>query len=190
VVIFANVEISLTRTDVPQAGTEKNFRNEIETNSTIEIIIMETSHVTININNAMVKEITDNLTKLQADQIGRFLDEIVFVGEVGRVFPMVVVSILPQAEFRPNDRRKDAPHFISALKPTKTYKTAKDHVTRIDMVLTVTTVVVLVMISDVMMTEDDHSIPIDLSIRTIHVTNPTVTSRIVVEIAMVTIKVA
>ena len=83
-VIFANVEISLTRTDVPQAGTEKNFRNEIETNSTIEIIIMETSHVTININNAMVKEITDNLTKLQADQIGRFLDEIVFVGEVGR----------------------------------------------------------------------------------------------------------
>jgi len=125
----------LTRTDVPQAGIEKNFRNEIETNSTIEIIIMETSHVTININNAMVKEISDNLTKLQADQI--------------------------------------------------------DHVTRIDMVLTVTTVVVLVMISDVMMTEDDHSIPIDLSIRTIHVTNPTVmTSRIVVEIAMVTIKVA
>jgi len=134
VVIFANVEISLTRTDVPQAGIEKNFRNEIETNLTIEIIIMETSHVTININNAMVKEITDNLTKLQADQI--------------------------------------------------------DHVTRIDMVLTVTTVVVLVMISDAMMTEDDHSIPIDLSIRTIHVTNPTVTSRIVVEIAMVTIKVA
>ena len=113
-----------------------------------------------------------------------------FVGEVGRVFPMVVVSILPQAEFRSNDHRKDAPHYISALKPTKTYKTAKDHVTRIDMVLTVTTVVVLVMISDAMMTEDDHSIPIDLSIRTIHVTNPTVTSRIVVEIAMVTIKVA
>ena len=77
------------------------------------------------------------------------------------------------------------------MKPTKNYKTAKDHVTRIDMVLTVTIVVVLVMISDVMMTEDDHSIPIDLSIRTIHVTNPTVmTSRIVVEIAMVTIKVA
>jgi len=107
VVIFANVEISLTRTDVPQAGIEKNFRNEIETNSTIEIIIMETSHVTININNAMVKEISDNLTKLQADQIGRFLYEIVFVGEVGRVFPMVVVSILPQAELRPNDHRKD-----------------------------------------------------------------------------------
>ena len=71
------------------------------------------------------------------------------------------------------------------MKPTKNYKTAKDHVTRIDIVLTVTNAVVLVMISDVMMTEDDHSIPIDLSIRTIHVTNP-----IVVEITMVTIKVA
>ena len=56
------------------------------------------------------------------------------------------------------------------------------------MVSTVTikvlTVVVLVMILDVMMTEDDHSIPIDRSIRTIHVI-----SRIVVGIAMVTIKV-
>ena len=111
-VIFANVEISLTRTDVPQTGIEKNFRNEIGTNSTIEIIIMETSHVTININNAMVKEITDNLTKLQEDQIGRFLFEIVFTGKVGCVFPMA--SILPQAEFRSNDHRKDAPNFISA----------------------------------------------------------------------------
>ena len=71
-VIVANVEISLTRTDIPQTGIEKNFRNEIEKNSTIEIIFMESSHVTININNAMVKEITDNLTKLQTDQKGRF----------------------------------------------------------------------------------------------------------------------
>ena len=161
VVIFANVEISLTRTDVPQAGIEKNFRNEIETNSTIEIIIMETSHVTININNAMVKEITDNLTKLQEDQIGTFLNWF--------------------------SRESD-------LSLKKSSKTEKGHVIRIDMVLTVTTkvliVVVLVMILDVMMTEDDHSIPIDRSIRTIHVINRTVmTSRIVVGIAMVTIKV-
>ena len=73
-------------------------------------------------------------------------------------------------------------------------KTDKGHVIRTGMVLTVTTkvltVVVLVMILDVMMTEDDHSIPIDPSIRTIHVINQTVmTSRIVVGIAMVTIKV-
>ena len=81
-VIFANVEISLTRTDVPQAGIEKNFRNEIEMNSTIEIIIMETSHVTININNAMVKEITDNLTKLQEDQIGTFYNLFYFLGNL------------------------------------------------------------------------------------------------------------
>ena len=74
------------------------------------------------------------------------------------------------------------------------FKTDKGHVIRIDMVLTVTTkaltVVVLVMILDVMMTEDDHSIPIDPFIRTIHVINRTImTSRIVVEIAMVMIKV-
>ena len=81
-VIFANVEISLTRTDVPPAGIEKNFRNEIEKNSTIEIIIMETSHVTININNAMAKEITDNLTKLQEDQIGTFYNLFYFLGNL------------------------------------------------------------------------------------------------------------
>ena len=33
------------------------------------------------------------------------------VSKVGRVFPIVVVSILPHAEFGPNDLRKDAPHF-------------------------------------------------------------------------------
>ena len=31
--------------------------------------------------------------------------------KVGCVFPMVVVSILPHAEFGPNDHREDAPHF-------------------------------------------------------------------------------
>ena len=35
--------------------------------------------------------------------------------KVGRVFPMVVVSILPHAEFGPNDHREDAPHFITEL---------------------------------------------------------------------------
>ena len=32
-------------------------------------------------------------------------------GKVGCVFSMVVVSILPHAEFGPNDHQKDAPHF-------------------------------------------------------------------------------
>ena len=35
------------------------------------------------------------------------------VDKLGRVFPMVVVSILPHAEFGPNDHREDAPHFIA-----------------------------------------------------------------------------
>ena len=33
--------------------------------------------------------------------------------KVGCVFPMVIVSILPHAEFGPNDHREDAPHFIT-----------------------------------------------------------------------------
>ena len=32
--------------------------------------------------------------------------------KVGYVFQMVIVSILPHAEFGPNDDREDAPHFI------------------------------------------------------------------------------
>ena len=32
---------------------------------------------------------------------------------MGRVFPMVVDTILPQAEFGPNDHRKDALHFTT-----------------------------------------------------------------------------
>ena len=32
--------------------------------------------------------------------------------KVGYVFQMVVVSILPNVEFGPNDNREDAPHFI------------------------------------------------------------------------------
>ena len=97
---------------------------------------------------------------------------------------------IPYGQYR--DDHRDTPHFIADLRLRKKYKTEKDHVTRIDMVLIVTTVVVLVMILDVMTTEDDRSIPaIDPSIRTIHVINRTVmTSRIVAEIAMVTIKVA
>ena len=35
--------------------------------------------------------------------------------KLGRIFPMVVVSIPPHAEVGPNDHRKDAPHFSSAL---------------------------------------------------------------------------
>ena len=38
----------------------------------------------------------------------------------GRVFPLVVVSILPHAEFEPNDHREDAAHFTNRqnnLKP-------------------------------------------------------------------------
>ena len=31
--------------------------------------------------------------------------------KVGCVFPMAIISILPQAESRPNDNREDAPHF-------------------------------------------------------------------------------
>ena len=37
--------------------------------------------------------------------------EILVSTKVGCVFPMVVVSILPHAEFGPNDHREDAPHF-------------------------------------------------------------------------------
>ena len=32
--------------------------------------------------------------------------------KVGCVFPMVIVSILPHAEFGPNDHRENPPHFI------------------------------------------------------------------------------
>ena len=31
------------------------------------------------------------------------------------VFPMVAVTILPHAEFGPNDHREDVPHFTSRL---------------------------------------------------------------------------
>ena len=33
------------------------------------------------------------------------------ISKVGCVFPMVVVSILPHAEFEPNDHQKDTPDF-------------------------------------------------------------------------------
>ena len=35
--------------------------------------------------------------------------------KVGRVFPMVVFSIQPHAEFGPTDHQKDAPRFSSEL---------------------------------------------------------------------------
>ena len=35
--------------------------------------------------------------------------------KVGFVFPMVVICILPQAEFGRNYHREDAPHFITEL---------------------------------------------------------------------------
>ena len=35
--------------------------------------------------------------------------------KVGRVFPMVVVSIQPHAEFGRNDHREDAPHFTKFI---------------------------------------------------------------------------
>ena len=43
------------------------------------------------------------------------------ISKVGRVFPMVVVSLLPHEEFGPNDHRKDAPHVIhpNAISPVK-----------------------------------------------------------------------
>ena len=44
-------------------------------------------------------------------QIDIFFDLSSFT-KVGRVFPMVVFSILPHAEFGRNDHREDTPHFI------------------------------------------------------------------------------
>ena len=35
--------------------------------------------------------------------------------KVGCVFPIVIVSILPYAEFGPNDHRKKHPNFIFSL---------------------------------------------------------------------------
>ena len=34
-----------------------------------------------------------------------------FFSKVGYVFSMVIVSMLPRAEFGPNDHQEDAPHF-------------------------------------------------------------------------------
>ena len=43
--------------------------------------------------------------------MGFRVDESTLRNKVG-CFPMVVVSILPHAEFGPNDHWEDAPHFI------------------------------------------------------------------------------
>jgi len=37
--------------------------------------------------------------------------------KVGCAFPVVIDSILPYAEFVPNDHREDAPHFINESLP-------------------------------------------------------------------------
>ena len=39
--------------------------------------------------------------------------------ETGRIFPLVVVSILPHADFRQNDNREDALTLVSRLLPVK-----------------------------------------------------------------------
>ena len=38
--------------------------------------------------------------------------ETFFKIKVGRVVPIAIVSILPHAEFEPNDHREDASHYI------------------------------------------------------------------------------
>ena len=37
------------------------------------------------------------------------------INKVGCVFPMVIIPILPQAEFGPDDHREDALHFRTKL---------------------------------------------------------------------------
>ena len=53
-------------------------------------------------------------TLAYADIDGNFIVHTMAVIElkVGCVFPMVVVSLLPPSQFRLNDHREDAPHFI------------------------------------------------------------------------------
>ena len=57
----------------------------------------------------------------------RVSDDFILATKVGCVFPMVVIPILPQAEFGPNDHREDAPHFIlRCLKMRLRNSTTKD----------------------------------------------------------------
>ena len=50
-------------------------------------------------------------TQISARYLNEFQDFPAF--KVGCIFPMVVVYLLPQAEFGRNDHREDAPHFKS-----------------------------------------------------------------------------
>ena len=57
----------------------------------------------------LLKKISENGTSLALNEdnsVSPLFDT------VGCVFPMVVVSILPHAEFGPNEHRVDAPHFM------------------------------------------------------------------------------
>ena len=51
-------------------------------------------------------------SEYEAEQIHQ---QVWFMSKVGCVFPMVIASILPHAEFGPNDHREDAPHFICII---------------------------------------------------------------------------
>ena len=43
------------------------------------------------------------------------------ISTVECVFPVVVVSMLPHAEFGPNDHQEDAPYFTFGLNPLVKY---------------------------------------------------------------------
>ena len=45
--------------------------------------------------------------------ISNFNFELILTSKVGCVFPLIIIPILPQAEFGPNDHQEDAPHFIN-----------------------------------------------------------------------------
>ena len=53
--------------------------------------------------------------------------DVVTPRKVGCVLPMVVVSILPQAVFSPNDRREDVPHLLWLGFPMCVFHRMKPH---------------------------------------------------------------
>ena len=60
-----------------------------------------------------LKVISDQLESLDVSfHVPKYNIFIIF-NNVGCVFLMVLVSILPQAEFGPNDHREGAPHFMN-----------------------------------------------------------------------------
>ena len=66
-----------------------------------------TSFVTL-----LLKKISENGTSLALNEDNSVS---LFFDTVGCVFPIVVVSILPHAEFGPNYHRVDAPHFSTFM---------------------------------------------------------------------------